>query len=126
MKQIAIYGASGFGREVAWLIEACAENGMAYQPVCFVDDDLSKHGKSSNGIPVMGLEQAVETYPGAFVVAGTGTPAIREKLMRKTAAKGYTFETVIHPRVERSLWIEIGEGTVICAGTILTTNIKDD
>lgn len=43
--------------------------------------------------------------------------------MRKAEAAGMTPETVIHPRVERSEWIEIGEGTVICAGSILTTNI---
>ena len=30
---------------------------------------------------------------------------------------------MIHPRVEMSRWVQIGEGTVICAGNILTTNI---
>jgi serine acetyltransferase len=33
------------------------------------------------------------------------------------------FETFIHPRTERSRWIQVGIGTVICAGNILTTNI---
>jgi sugar O-acyltransferase (sialic acid O-acetyltransferase NeuD family) len=43
--------------------------------------------------------------------------------MEKAAAIGFDFETIIHPRVERSNWIDIGLGTVICAGNILTTNI---
>lgn len=37
---------------------------------------------------------------------------------------GFFFQTLIHPRIERSKWIEIGEGTVICAGSILTTNVQ--
>jgi len=124
MKQIAIYGASGFGREMAWLIEACVDSSIAYQTVCFIDDDRSKLGKIINGIKVLSLEEAVQTYPAANIVAGIGNPGIREKLMRKAADIGCHFETIIHPRVERSRWIEIGEGTVICAGCILTTNIR--
>jgi UDP-3-O-[3-hydroxymyristoyl] glucosamine N-acyltransferase len=30
----------------------------------------------------------------------------------------------VHPDTQRSRWVEIGEGTVICAGNILTTNIE--
>jgi sugar O-acyltransferase (sialic acid O-acetyltransferase NeuD family) len=43
--------------------------------------------------------------------------------MKKAGATGFRFETIIHPRTERSRWIKIGLGTVICAGNILTTNI---
>ena len=118
--QIAIYGASGFGREVAWLIQIC----NSYKAVCFIDDNISKHGTSLNGIPVMSLEQAREKFPNARVVGGVGAPKIREKLMKKACMGGFAFGTIIHPRVEYSQWIEIGIGTVICAGNILTTNIR--
>ncbi len=124
MKQIGIYGASGFGREVAWLVEACAEAGGLYETVCFIDDDASLHGKLLNDIPIMGLEQALEAYPHLFVVAGMGNPRVREAVMQKAAARGCRFETLVHPRVERSRRIEMGEGTVICAGCILTTDIQ--
>jgi sugar O-acyltransferase (sialic acid O-acetyltransferase NeuD family) len=118
-KKIAIYGASGFGREVAWLIQSCDD----YEMVCFIDDDTSKHGASLNEIPVMSLENASKLFPGAFVVGGVGVPKTRQFLMEKAEAAGFRFETIIHPRVERSQWIEISIGTVICAGNILTTNI---
>lgn len=119
MKQIAIYGASGFGREVVWLIQSCDD----YEVVCFIDDDTYKHGASLNEIPVMSLENASKLFPGAFVVGGVGVPKTRQLLMEKARAAGFRFETIIHPRVERSPWIEIGVGTVICTGNILTTNI---
>jgi sugar O-acyltransferase (sialic acid O-acetyltransferase NeuD family) len=123
VNRIAIYGASGFGREVAWLAEACAANGDEFRVVCFIDDDVTKHGVSLNDIPVMGLEEARARLPDALVVSGVGGPAVRERMMDKAAAGGFSFKTMIHPRVEMSRWVQIGEGTVICAGSILTTNI---
>jgi len=71
----------------------------------------------------MGLEEAYSRFPDAKVVGGVGSPKTRQRLMEKSAAAGFGFATIVHPRVERSQWIEIGSGTVICAGNILTTNI---
>jgi len=123
VKQIAIYGAGGFAREVAWLVESCNEGANVFQVVCFIDDNVAMHGSTLNGIPVMGLAAARDRFPQASVVGGVGAPAVRQRLMEKAAAMGFGFETIIHPRVERSRWLEIGPGTVICAGNILTTNI---
>lgn len=117
---ILIYGAGGFAREVAWLAQAV---GGAEAVAGFIDDDPALHGQRVNGLPVMGLAAARERFPAAQVVGGVGTPRIRRTLMEKAAAAGFEFATLIHPRVERSAWIEIGLGTVICAGNILTTNI---
>ncbi len=44
--------------------------------------------------------------------------------MQKAAEAGLQFTTLIHPNVEMSRWIDVGSGSVICAGSILTTNIK--
>ncbi len=123
MEQIAIYGAGGFGREVAWLVQSCNVGAERYEVVCFIDDNASHHGTILNGIPVLGLASVRQSFPGARIVGGVGAPKTRQALMEKAAAAGFAFETVIHPRVERSQWIEIGPGTVICAGNILTTNI---
>lgn len=121
--QIAIYGAGGFAREVAWLVESCNEAVVHYKIVCFIDDDETHHGLVLNDVPVMSLAETVACFPSVRVVSGVGSPQIREKVMAKTAEAGLTFGTIIHPRVEQSRWIKIGEGTVICAGNILTTNI---
>jgi sugar O-acyltransferase (sialic acid O-acetyltransferase NeuD family) len=117
--QIAVYGASGFGRELAWLIQEC----NAYNVVCFIDDNAMKQGSFLNGIPVLGLKELRQRFSDAKVVGGVGIPKTRETLINKAASEGFGFETIIHPRVERSNWIDIGLGTVICAGNVLTTNI---
>ncbi len=121
---IAIYGAGGFAREVAWLVESCNVGADQYAVVCFIDDNQATHGSSLNGIPVLGLQEAHERFPGAFVVGAVGDPRLRQRLIEKAAAVGFGFRPIVHPRVERSQWIELGAGTVICAGNILTTNIR--
>ena len=88
---IVIYGASGFGREVAWLVESCQDNRIV---VCFIDDDEKKQGTDLNGIPIVGLEQAAERYADAKVIGGIGNPKIRDTLMKMAALSGFNFGTV--------------------------------
>ncbi len=122
-KQIVIYGAGGFAREVAWLVESCCEGKQPYCVACFVDDDVQMQGKILNGLPVLDLATARVQYPGALAIVAVGSPTTRQLMAQKAAAIGFSFATLVHPRVERSQWIEVGQGTVICAGNILTTNI---
>jgi sugar O-acyltransferase (sialic acid O-acetyltransferase NeuD family) len=122
-QQIAIYGAGGFGREVAWLVQSCNDVEERYEPVCFIDDNQDLHGSIVNGLHVFGLQQAQHTYPKARIVCGIGIPKTRESIVNMAHEMGFNFEVVIHPRVQRSQWVDIGEGAIICAGNILTTNI---
>jgi hypothetical protein len=102
-QKIAIYGASGFGLEVAWLVESCQDGRVV---ACFIDDDEKKQGTALNDIPILSLEQAAEQHPDAKVVGGIGNPGIRGMLMNKAAACGFSFDTLVHPRVEMSKWVE--------------------
>lgn len=120
---VAIYGVGGFGREVAWLIEQCSEAGMDVEPACFIDDNAAYHGSVVNALPVLSLEQASSRYSGAGIAGGVGNPGVRQKLIEKAISVGFRPVKLIHPRVERSRWIEYGDGVLICAGNILTTNI---
>jgi sugar O-acyltransferase (sialic acid O-acetyltransferase NeuD family) len=105
---------------VAWLIDSCP----GFRSSCFVDDNEAHQGQVLNGYPVLSLATARERFPGARVVGAIGSPRAREVVMGKAAAAGFTPATIIHPRVEMSRWVTVGEGTVICAGSILTTNIE--
>lgn len=122
-QHIAVYGGGGFAREVAWLVESCNVDTPLYEVVCFISDNAAEQGHLLNEIPVMSLDLARQRFPTAKVVGGVGSPKTRELLMVKAASAGFDFAAIIHPRVERSRWIKIGIGTVICAGNILTTNI---
>ena len=58
------------------------------------------------------------------MIGGIGSPMTRERLMTRAADAGFEFATLIHPRAEMSEWVEMADGVVICAGNILTTNIR--
>lgn len=124
MQNVLIYGAGGFAREVAWLVEQCAAAGRALAPVAFIDDNATNHGREVNGLPVLGLEAAAVRFPGAAVALGIGAGAVREKLDARLREHGLQALTLVHPRVEMSRFVALGEGTVVCAGSILTTNIR--
>jgi sugar O-acyltransferase (sialic acid O-acetyltransferase NeuD family) len=115
---LAVYGAGGFAREVAWLAQECG-----HDVLCFIDDDTSRVGSLLNQLPVLSLEDAVSRFPGCQIAAGIGSPSSREAVVSRALGRHLTAVTLVHPRVERSTWITLGTGVVICAGNILTTNI---
>ena len=69
-----IYGVGGFGREVAWLIDQCADAGQNIEPVCFVDDNSAYHGSIVNNLPVLSLADAAQRYPHAAIAGGGRFP----------------------------------------------------
>jgi sugar O-acyltransferase (sialic acid O-acetyltransferase NeuD family) len=117
-EQIVVFSAGSFGREIAWLAGICG-----HKAACFIDDDVAKQGRLVDGIPVMTLAEARQKFSDARVVLAVHRPAIRELLMTKVADAGFGFATLIHPSVELSPGIEIGEGTIVCAGTIFALRV---
>lgn len=120
-KSVVIYGAGGFARELAWLIKSTY--GDDKKVMGFIDDDENNQGKILNDIPVFSLKDAKVTYPDARIIGGIGSPKTRENVINKALKAGFSFLSVIHPNVEISNYVEIGNGVVICAGSIITTNV---
>ncbi len=120
-KQIIVYGAGGFAREVAWLASDCG-----YQVCAFVDDNPEKWGEFLNGVPIMSIEEAKQRWPRVEIIIGVGNPKVRENIVQRLLSdyKDIQFAILVHPQVHCSKWVEVGEGTVITAGNILTTNIR--
>jgi len=122
-KQIVIYGAGGFAREVAWLAESCSSDVQRYEVVGFIDDNATAYGRKLNDVPVMSLVTAYERFPDALVIGGIGAPHLRQRVMEKAVARGFAVATLVHPHTAYSRWVTIGTGTVICVGCTITTNI---
>lgn len=118
--QVAIYGAGGFAREVAWLVEGLERERL--EAVGFVDDGPAV-GQTLNRLPVRSWEQFCAAFPSARIAVAVGDPETREKLVAKCAARGYGFVTLVHPSAQMSGFNELGEGCIVCSGCILTVNI---
>lgn len=128
MNKLLIVGASGFGREVAWLVERINqyENSPKWEIIGFIDDNEKIHGQVVNGYSVMGGLATLEKYPDAYTVCAIGSSKVRRNVIETIKAR-YSFvkfATLIDPSVIKSDKVLIGEGTIVCAHSVLTVNIK--
>lgn len=117
-RSVAVYGAGGFAREVAWLAQECG-----YRVCCLIEDEPAVTGGSLNGVPILSLDETVSRFPSAAVAPAIGRPATREIVAGRARSRGRDFATLVHPRTEKSERVVLGAGVIICAGTILTTDI---
>ncbi len=125
MKDLIIIGASGFGREVAWLVERINKVEPTWNLIGFVDDNAEIQNAEINGYRVLGTSDDVIKYPDSYYVCAVGASRTRERIINrvKQINPNIMFGTVIDPSVEVSDLVTIGEGTIICANTIITVNI---
>lgn len=126
MKDLIIFGASGFGREVAWLVERINNVSQTWNLLGFMDDSDDIQGGTINGYKVLGRVTEVNKYPDAYFVCAVGASKVREKIINnmRSVNPSIKFGTVIDPSVEMSNLVTVGEGTIICAHTIITVNIE--
>ncbi|ART78205.1 transferase [Sutcliffiella horikoshii] len=123
MKDIAIIGAGGFGREVTWLIEEINRVNKEWNIVGFVDDNENIQGTEINGYKVVGNIEWLKMQ-AIYVVCAIGDPIIKKKTIERIIDSKNTYPVLIHPSVIYSDRVLFGAGSVICASSILTTDIK--
>jgi sugar O-acyltransferase (sialic acid O-acetyltransferase NeuD family) len=123
-RELLIFGAGGFGREVASWAGRAVWQERGFEVVAFVDDNAP--ADQLNGWPVLSLEVAASRHSGACVLATVGQTRLRERLIAKALEAGLVATApVIHPNVEYDRHnVTIADGVVICAGSILTVNIS--
>lgn len=126
MKDLIIVGASGFGREVAWAVERINAKMPTWNLLGFIDDAEDIQERDINGYKVLGKTADAGKYKDAYFVVAVGASKVREKIVGnlKSANPNVKFGTVIDPTVEISDLVTIGEGTIICAHSIITVNIS--
>ena len=124
--KIVIFGASGFGREVLWTLHDCNKKSKKYEILGFIDDNKSIHGKIIDEFPVLGGIQwfSKQNVRKVQCVVAIGDCKIRKKIVNELEKKGVSFATIIHPSVIHSKSVEVGNGSIIQAGCVLTVDIK--
>ena len=126
MKDIAIYGAGGFGREVLALIKDINKVQPTWNFIGFFDDGRNI-GDTINGFSVLGNIESLNNWETPLsVVVAIGTPRVKQVVVDRICNDKVDFPTIIHPSViiGDSDFVSIGKGCIICAANILTTNIE--
>ena len=119
IQTLYLFGAGGHGRELAWL----AREALPHAEVEFVVDDERYAGRPVNGIPVRLITQ-LRVAPDAAFVAAVGDSSLRRRAASALTALGLRPAALVHPRVERAPNVRVGDGAVVCAGSVLSDDVR--
>lgn len=116
---IGIYGASGFGKEVAPLVTLANPEAL----VVYIDD--APKAEILNGRPVWTFDRFVgEPAPEKTAVLAIADSTVRQKLDGRCREAGIAQPRVAHSSLVSLDDVEIGEGAVLCSFVTLTSNIR--
>lgn len=116
MKKIAIYGAGGFGKEVACVINKINEKTATWEFVGFFDDGITKGTEISHFGKVLGnLETVNHWQEEIHMVFAIGFPHIIKKLVNQINNPHVHYPNIIHPEVFFADLpsFKIGKGNII-------------
>lgn len=128
MKDIAIYGAGGFGREIACLIRIINESSEKplWKMVGFFDDNVQKGTNVSHfGEVLGGMKELNEWETDLDVAIAIGKPLQLKGVRERIINSKVNFPNVIHPdfkKADKQTFI-IGEGNVIQGGCSASCNV---
>ena len=123
LKPLIIVGAGGLGREVAWLAADINRQKPEWDFIGFVDDGVQ--GNTVEGYQVLGpVKHLFEMSPDIWVVVAIADSKTRMKFIQQIQDQGRKLATLVHPSVSMSDYVKIGDGSIICPGAIITTNVS--
>ena len=125
MNDLVLYGSGGLAREIHEMVLDLNDDKPAWNLLGFLDDDPNRVGVEIHDLPVLGGTDWLSGHPSVrVVVAVGGTAAKRRMAQRVEEVSGNVFATLIHPLARIGRRVEVGSGSVVCAGTVVTTDIR--
>lgn len=129
MEKIAIFGAGGFGREVACLINRINEEmpeSNPWQFIGFFDDGIAKGSRNEYGEILGGVKELNEWEEDLAVVIAIGSPRIVELIVNKLTSPKLSFPNIIAPDV---IFFDqnncrIGKGNIISYASLISCNVE--
>ncbi|TFB66756.1 acetyltransferase [Cryobacterium sp. Hz7] len=126
---LVVVGAGGFGREVLDIVDALnrAAETVVFEIIGVLDANPSAENLgrlSARSVRYLGTESAWrETGSRAQYLIGVGNPAARQEIDKAFTALGLTAATVVHPAATTGSSFTVGQGSVLCGGVQVSTNV---
>jgi sugar O-acyltransferase (sialic acid O-acetyltransferase NeuD family) len=127
MQDIAIYGAGGFGKEVACILNKINQVDPEWNFIGFFDDGLIKGTSISHFGQVLGGSTDINLWPTQIAIAfAIGNPRIIETLVDKINNVRVSYPNIIHPDVffADPISFKIGRGNVIVRGCTFSVDVS--
>ena len=125
MKDIAIYGAGGLGREIACILKEINEQESTWNLVGFFDDGMEKGSSNEYGTILGGMSELNQWEGDLAVIIGIGNPKITHLLVNKITNEQISFPNIISPDVkflDRDS-LKIGKGNFINFKASVSCNV---
>jgi len=126
MKDIAIYGAGGFGKEVACIIEKINILKATWKLVGFFDDGLKKETQISHFGKVLGNLNELNSWQKPLdIVFAIGVPLTIKNIVEKIRNPKIDYPNIIHPdsALADPKTFRIGKGNVITRGCTFSCDV---
>ena len=127
MKDIAIYGGGGFGKEVACIIRKINEASPEWNLVGFFDDGLTEGAAVSHFGVILGGFDRYDTWEKELsVVFAIGSPQVIKSVVSRTGNPNILFPNLIHPEVYFAdpQTLKMGKGNVIVRGCSFSCDVR--
>lgn len=125
MKDIAVYGFGGFGREIASIITMINKKSPTWNIVGFFDDGVSPGTSNRYGVVLGGLEDLNDWEVELSVVMAIASPNVIKKITSEITNPKIKFPNIIAPTVlvfdEDTL--KMGQGNMICHNCRLSCDV---
>lgn len=127
MKDIAVYGAGGFGREIACLINLINKETPRWNLIGFFDDDPNLKGTRNEYGEVLGGKDVLNKWESPLDVAiAIGSPHTVRKVVEGIKNENISFPNIFAPNtifLDKDN-ISFGRGNIACLGCIFSCNVK--
>ena len=125
MNDLVLYGSGGLAREIHELVLDVNDEARSWNLLGFLDDSPELVGTEIHDLPVLGGADWLVGHPSAHVAIAVGGTAARRKMaLNAQQAGANVFATLVHPLAAVGRRVKIGEGSIVCAGTLVTTDIR--
>lgn len=126
MKDIAIFGAGGLGRELACMIHIINKNEPTWNLIGYFDDGKDVGEVTQYGICLGGVDRLNEYKTPLSVVMALGSPKVLKTVVGKINNPNIDFPNIIDPSVvllDKNTLV-MGKGNVIFPNSIISCNVK--
>lgn len=126
MKDIVIYGAGGFGREVACLLKRINEKKTTWNFIGFYDDGKEIGSSNEYGAVLGGINELNNVSKPLSVILAIGNPKIVKKIIDRISNPLIEFPNIFSPDTVflDSGNITFGKGNIVCGGCFFSCNVK--
>lgn len=127
MENLAIYGAGGFGLEIACLINAINKVESEWNLIGFFDDNSSLKGTSNSYGAILGGIETLNTWNTPLsIIMAIGNPKILDTVVGKINNPTIKFPNIIAPDV---LFLDkndfsLGQGNLIGFRCVISCNVQ--